>query len=148
MSITYEEFLEVFHDAIVTLKALYRLKAKTQDEITRIYKEIKRNLIKMKVFTPSQILSAISCAAIYNNRFLRSYWALFKIIYNKYQPKTLDNLTPLFNELFRLEYELQNKSDISTLLEFHEENTIFRAIMDDDIQAFIAFTEREGFDEN
>ncbi|EAY17073.1 hypothetical protein TVAG_297520 [Trichomonas vaginalis G3] len=40
-------------------------------------------------------------------------------------------------------YESQNLS-----LEVHEQNTIYRAIMDDNKQVFISFTEKEGFDPN
>ncbi|EAY10426.1 hypothetical protein TVAG_271170 [Trichomonas vaginalis G3] len=70
---------------------------------------------------------------VMNNRFIESYSAIYKKIYEKYHP-TVPQLKPsLINHV-------NPKVNI--------EDPIFRAIMDDDLKTFILLTEMESFDKN
>lgn len=81
-----------------------------------------------------------------------------KKVYEKYHPKYISEfecvcdyfiykeygvLLNQENEKYFYEYEIQKYS-----LEIHEEGTIYKAIMDNDVNALILFTEQEGFDKD
>lgn len=71
--INFEDIKELTKDYYETINAIYKLNARTDEEIERIYKDIKFILIKTKLYTPSQILTMLSQAGICNNRYFKSY---------------------------------------------------------------------------
>ena len=150
--------MEVSKDYNDILTKLYKLKPCTDDEIYEICKDIKNKLIETNMFTPSNILKILSTASLYNNRSMKSYWAIFKKIYEDYRPDQIISSSSLFNYLIYKEYGLnidqncknpKEKFELyNSSLDFLEKNTIYKAIMNDDKELFISLTEREGFDSN
>ncbi|EAY00007.1 hypothetical protein TVAG_029110 [Trichomonas vaginalis G3] len=82
----------------------------------------------------------------YNNRYAKSYLFLAKLVFDEYHGEEVNNLMNITNILFYKEYgiKLCKFKD----LDIHTEDTIYRAIMYNDIERFISFTEREGFDKD
>ncbi|EAY05807.1 hypothetical protein TVAG_202640 [Trichomonas vaginalis G3] len=156
-TIDYMETMKLFKDYNDTFRSIFRLNTSNEDEINKIYINIKSNLFEKTYITPSLILGIIQNAANYNFRFFRSYWTLFKKIYDEYHPTKIEDCSWVFCYIFYKEYGLlldkEHDFDIEDpemieSLKAHEENTIYKAIIDDDLNSFIVFTEKEGFDEN
>ncbi|EAY15353.1 ankyrin repeat protein, putative [Trichomonas vaginalis G3] len=153
----FAELMEINKDYIDAFDSLYRLKTFDSDKIDQIYNKIKNVLIESKMFPPSIICEIISSIIKYNNRYLKSYWALFKKIYEEYQPKDIKHVSSVFDYFVFKEYgivfneshkdKFRNYESQNLSLEVHEKNTIYRAIMEDDLISFIMFTERDGFDD-
>ncbi|EAY05440.1 hypothetical protein TVAG_197410 [Trichomonas vaginalis G3] len=155
---SYQVLFSLYNDYDNTFNELYRLNTFNEGEIEKVYKDIKTQLIETNYFSPSDIIKIISSISIYNNRYIKSYWILFKKIYEKYHPKRIKNISPLFdyfvykeygiifdetNKIACKEYEIKNYS-----LEVHELNTSYRAIMDDDLKLLISIAEQEEFDKD
>ncbi|EAY13390.1 ankyrin repeat protein, putative [Trichomonas vaginalis G3] len=108
--------------------------------------------------SPIQLLSVIQTASFLNNRYLRSYWSLFKKIFEEYRPNQVENINPLFDYFIYKEYGIilieNHKKSINDFelknlsLEVYQENTIYNAIMNNDIKSLILFTEDENFDKD
>ncbi|EAY23295.1 hypothetical protein TVAG_186030 [Trichomonas vaginalis G3] len=115
---------------------------------------VKRNLIDKNIFMPDQILSQISKMFKYNNRYLMSYWFIFKMIYEEFKPEKIDNISTVFNYFVYHEYgtilSFRKKPRFKYLnyisIYVHDVNNIFKAIMNDDIISFIGFTQDKDFD--
>ena len=152
------ELMELFKDYINIFNTIYRLHTFDEDKINNIYIEIKTKLIETKIISPSELVNILSTASEYNNRYFKSYFAIFKKLFEEYHPNDANSLRNIFNYFIYKEYGIvlgyanQNKfkkyESENYSLEIHEENTIYRAIMDDDIKSFISFTVQGGFDEN
>ncbi|EAX94788.1 ankyrin repeat protein, putative [Trichomonas vaginalis G3] len=90
----------------------------------------------------------------YNNRYAKSYLSLAKFISDDYHVEDVKQIAPISNYLFYKEYGIKlNKSDAfekikSENLNIHTDNTIYKAIMYNDKETFISFTEKEGFDKD
>ncbi|EAY17898.1 hypothetical protein TVAG_225240 [Trichomonas vaginalis G3] len=130
------------------MNSLYRLKTFNDNEIEKIYNDIKFKLIETNIISPSQILPIIKTAAKSNNYYFRSYWTLFKKVIEEYQLKQAKHIGYIFDyfvfkeygflldekhKKYRSSYKTNNYS-----LDVHNEYTIFRSIMDDDIKSFIS----------
>ncbi|EAX98084.1 hypothetical protein TVAG_415080 [Trichomonas vaginalis G3] len=154
----YNELMCLFKDPNDAFISIYRLKTFNEEEINKIYQDLKIKLIDTKIVSPTQIINIISNAAMYNNRYLKSYWMLLKQIFEEYQPMYLN-----FNSYvwyYFIDKEIGSISDqkfqrfskcfyyINLTLDVHDENTIYRAIMEDDIKSFVSFTERENFNKD
>ncbi|EAY11119.1 ankyrin repeat protein, putative [Trichomonas vaginalis G3] len=108
--------------------------------------------------SPSKVCEIISCASEYNNKFFKSYWILFKKVYEEYHPKKINEISStfdyfvykeygfMFNESHEQKFEEYNSKMFT--LDYHEENAICKAIMDDNLKSFIAFTEKDEFDKD
>ncbi|EAY04032.1 hypothetical protein TVAG_055180 [Trichomonas vaginalis G3] len=147
--------IELNRDYIETISAIYRLRAVDDKEINKIYKEIKTKIIKTKKMKLCNILEDIKIASVYNNRHFRSYLELFRKIYDKYHPKGFSFKSSLFDYVLHKEYDYIFPVDPKNYfvsqnytIDVHEKDTIYKAIMNDDINSFIKFTERDGFDVN
>ncbi|EAY08863.1 ankyrin repeat protein, putative [Trichomonas vaginalis G3] len=81
----------------------------------------------------------------YNNYYTKSYLKLIELISNEYQVKGINHIPKLIFCDKLDSYGLIKKSWENPV--FHTD-TIYRAIMDNDKERFISFTEREGFDED
>lgn len=151
--------MNLFQDFVNVYNKLYRLKTFADEEIQEFYQEIKTKLLEAKNGSPDQILLSISYAVSFNLRYYKQYKAFFKMIYDEYHPSWFNLSIPYFlwcdltdehgfslSEKYRNAIERQSKFEYS--FEFLEESTIYRAILNDDIESFISFTERDDFNPN
>ncbi|EAY05385.1 ankyrin repeat protein, putative [Trichomonas vaginalis G3] len=150
----YVELRSKFKYYIDSYNALYQLKTDKEEELNKIYKIIKTELIDSRKYLPNKIIKDILNIIPYNNRYTKSYLSLAKLIFDDYNVKEVDNVHHISSFLFYKEYGINlDKFDEfekinSDYLDIHKENTIYRAIMHNDIERFILFTEREGFNKN
>ncbi|EAY14924.1 hypothetical protein TVAG_380340 [Trichomonas vaginalis G3] len=134
--------------------ALYQLKTENERELKSIYKMIKTELIDSKKFLPANVIEDILNIIPYNNRYAKSYLYLAKLISDNYHVTEVNNVISISNILFYKEYGIKLvKSDdfekVNTKnLDIHSEDTIYRAIMYNDKEKFISFTEQEGFNKD
>ncbi|EAY19209.1 hypothetical protein TVAG_214340 [Trichomonas vaginalis G3] len=115
---------------------------------------IKTELIDSMKYLPKNVIKDILNIIPYNNRYTKSYLSLTKLISDEYHVKEVNNVISISNFLFYKEYGIKlDKSDDFEKnklrkLKVHTENTIYRAIMNNDKERFIMFTERESFNKN
>ncbi|EAY12721.1 hypothetical protein TVAG_117430 [Trichomonas vaginalis G3] len=150
----YSELRSIYKHYIDSYIALYQLKTEKEEEIKDIYQQIKTELIDSKTYPPKKIIKDILCIVPYNNRYTKSYLFLVKHISDDYHVTDIRNVEHISNFLFYKEYGIKlDKSDDfekinSENLDIHKENTIYRAIMYNDLERFITFTEMDGFDKD
>ncbi|EAX99994.1 hypothetical protein TVAG_028990 [Trichomonas vaginalis G3] len=150
----YCKLRSIYKYYIDSYNALYQLKTKKEDELNKIYKMIKTELIDSKKHHPQIIIRDVLNIIPYNNRYTKSYLYLAKLISDEYHVKDVKNVELVSNFLFYKEYgiKLDKFGDFekinSEYLDIHKEDTIYEAIMDNDIISFISFTERDGFDKD
>ncbi|EAY20568.1 hypothetical protein TVAG_239430 [Trichomonas vaginalis G3] len=150
----YSELRSIYKCYIDSYNVFYRLKTENEEEINKIYKLIKTELIDSKKHLPYTIISDILCIIPYNNRYTKAYLSLAKLIYDNYKVNEEIRVPLTVGYLFYKEYGIKlNKSDDfekikSENLQIHIENTIYRAIMYNNLETFISFTEKEGFDKD
>ncbi|EAY01699.1 ankyrin repeat protein, putative [Trichomonas vaginalis G3] len=150
----YNELRSIYKYYIDSYLALYQLKTEKEEELKTIYKMIKTELIDSKKYPPTNAIKDILDIIPYNNRYTKSYLFLAKLISDDYHVTEVRSVVPISNFLFYKEYgiKLDKSADFkevnSEKLDIHTENTIYRAIMNNDIEKFILFTETEGFDKN
>ncbi|EAY02348.1 ankyrin repeat protein, putative [Trichomonas vaginalis G3] len=150
----YSKLRSIYKYHINSYDALYQLKTGKEEDLNSIYKMIKTNLIDSKNRPPQIIIKDILNIIPYNNRYTKSYLSLAKLISDDYQIKEVRNVELVSNFLFYKEYgiQLDKSADFDKIksenLDILKENTIYRVIMNNDLEVFISFTEREEFDEN
>ncbi|EAX85728.1 ankyrin repeat protein, putative [Trichomonas vaginalis G3] len=154
----YDKLMEIFAGYNDVYNALYRLKTNDEEKLNALYKKIRQNLIDSYQIQPDVIINDISELSIYNNRYMKSYLAIAKQIVDEYHLNQVNKINMVFNYLFYKEYNIVlNENGQKSFNDFedshyssdiHEQNTIYRSIMDDDKISLITFTEREGFDKN
>ncbi|EAX96961.1 hypothetical protein TVAG_414420 [Trichomonas vaginalis G3] len=150
----YSELRSMYKYYIDSYNALYQLKTENEEEIHKIYKMLKTELIDSKKCIPHTIISDILRIIPYNNCYTKAYFSLAKLIYDNYQINKEVKVPLSVGYLFYKEYGIKlNKSDnFKTInpenLNFRTENTIYRAIMYNDFERFIIFTERDEFDKD
>ncbi|EAY11504.1 hypothetical protein TVAG_248710 [Trichomonas vaginalis G3] len=149
----YSELRSIYKYYIDPYNALYQLKTENDEELNSIYKMIKTELIDLKKYLPQNIIIEILYIIQYNNRYTKSYLTLAKLISDEYHIKEISGMKIISNFLFYEEYGIKfDKSDDFEKIEFynldiHKGNTIYRAIMYNDLEKFILFTERDDFNE-
>ncbi|EAX88044.1 hypothetical protein TVAG_207290 [Trichomonas vaginalis G3] len=149
----YYELRSIYEYYIDSYNGLYKLKTENEEELSSIYKMIKTNLIDSKKYIPQLILKDILNIIPYNNRYIKSYLSHAKFISDDYHVKEVSNVRHISNLLFYKEYgiKLGKSYDFGEIdfknLDIHTENTIYKAIMYDDKERFITFTETDDFDE-
>ncbi|EAY21187.1 hypothetical protein TVAG_283560 [Trichomonas vaginalis G3] len=150
----YSELRSLYKYYIDSYTALYQLKTENEEELSSIYKMIKTNLIDSKNYLPKYIIKDIVGIIPFNNRYIKSYLTLMKFITDEYNVNDVSKIPIIFNFVFYKEYgvKLDKSADFEKMnfinSDIHSENTIYRAIMNNDLKAFILFTEREGFDKD
>ncbi|EAY17441.1 hypothetical protein TVAG_493830 [Trichomonas vaginalis G3] len=150
----YSELRNIYKYYIDSYIKLYQLKTENEEELNSIYKMIKTELIDSKKHLPQNIVRDILNIIPYNNRYIKSYLILAKLISDDYHVKEVHSVESISNYMFYKEYGIKlnicdNFEKIKTEnLDILSENTIYRAIMKNDKEKFIAFTELEGFDHN
>ncbi|EAY21040.1 ankyrin repeat protein, putative [Trichomonas vaginalis G3] len=149
----YTKLRSIYKYYIDSYIALYQLKTDKEEELKLIYKMIKTELIDSKKYPPTKVVQDVLSIIPYNNRYTKSYLFLAKLISDYYHVTEVSNVVPISNFLFYKEYGIKlDKSDDfekikSDNLDIHTENTIYRAIMNNDKEKFITFTESDRFDE-
>ncbi|EAY08094.1 hypothetical protein TVAG_497170 [Trichomonas vaginalis G3] len=143
-------FCKTYHDPF---SALYKLNTSDEAEIDKIFQEIKINVIETNICTPSNILYIISEIICFRCQYFKSYWILFKKIYDQYQPGNLRINYHPFRYLMFKEYGIPCIEEIieeckDLTMDVFEKNTISRAIMENDLQTFMKITEQDDFDVN
>ena len=131
------------------VNALFRFHSTEESEIENTYKFIKDKLIETKIFSPTKVLTLIQEAAIHNNKNFKSYWILYKKIIDEFHPDQINYNYIIFDYFLYKEYGINfNEMNLKKFKEFdekgyitdvHKENTIFYAIMKDDISLFGTF---------
>ncbi|EAY20671.1 hypothetical protein TVAG_163670 [Trichomonas vaginalis G3] len=150
----FNELRSIYKYHIDSYNALYQLQTENEEELNKIYKMIKAELIDSKKCPPTNIMNSILEIIPYNNRYSKSYLFLAKLICDDYHVKDVFNVKDISNYLFYKEYGiiLDKKYDFegfkSENLDIHTENTIYKAIMYNDLESFITFTEIDGFDKD
>ncbi|EAY14911.1 hypothetical protein TVAG_380210 [Trichomonas vaginalis G3] len=141
---TYKNYIDSY-------LALYQLKTEKEEELKSIYKMIKTELIDSKTYLPANVMKDILDIIPYNNRYTKSYLYLAKLISDEYHVTEVKKVATISNFLFNKEYgiKLDKSASFQEIdsenLAIHTENTIYRAIMHNDLETFISFTERESF---
>ncbi|EAY04057.1 ankyrin repeat protein, putative [Trichomonas vaginalis G3] len=150
----YNKLRSIYKYYIDSYLALYQLKTEKEEELKSIYKMIKTELIDSKNYLLTNSIKDILDIIPYNNRYTKSYLFLAKLISDDYHVTEVRIIEPISNLLFYKEYgiKLDKSTDLkkvnSKKLEIHTENTIYRAIMYNDLETFITFTERDRFNKN
>ncbi|EAY16335.1 ankyrin repeat protein, putative [Trichomonas vaginalis G3] len=150
----YSELRSKYKYFIDSFNALYQLKAENEEDLNKIYKMIKTELIDSRKYLPVNIIRDIINIIPFNNRYTKEYLSLAKLISDDYHIKEVNNVIDISNFLFYKEYGIKltkfyefENNNIENL-DVLTENTIYRAIMNNDLERFISFTELEGFDKN
>ncbi|EAX95192.1 hypothetical protein TVAG_032590 [Trichomonas vaginalis G3] len=151
----YSELRNICKHHIDSYIALYQLKMEKEEDLNSIYRLIKTELIDSNKYPPQIIMRDILNIIPYNNRYAKSYLSLAKLISDDYHVTEVRNVEqPISNFLFYKEYgiKLDKSYDFEKFnlenLDIHIEDTIYRAIMYNDLERFITFTEREYFDKD
>ncbi|EAY22300.1 hypothetical protein TVAG_377790 [Trichomonas vaginalis G3] len=150
----FSELRSIYKYYIDSYNALYQLKTENEEDLNSIYKLIKTELIDSNKHPPQIIIRDILNIIPYNNRYTKSYLSLAKLISDDYHVTDVRNAGPMSDFLFYKEHgiELDKFDDFEKIclknLDIHKTDTIYRAIMYNDLERFIAFTERDGFDED
>ncbi|EAY19390.1 hypothetical protein TVAG_101080 [Trichomonas vaginalis G3] len=149
----YSELRDTYKSYIDPYIALYQLKADNDEELTSIYKTLKTNLIDSKKRHAQDVIRDIFNIIPYNNRYTKSYLRLAKFFVDEYQIKVVTYIPDISRYLFHKEYgtylceSTDFKFEKIENLDIHSENTIYRAIMYNDLEKIITFTEQEDFNE-
>ncbi|EAY11159.1 hypothetical protein TVAG_498530 [Trichomonas vaginalis G3] len=148
----YSKLRSIYKYYIDSYNALYQLKTEKEEELNEIYKMIKTELLDSKKHLARNVIKDILNFIPYNNRYTKSYLYLTKLISDDYHVKDINDVPTISNFLFYKEYgiKLDESGDFDDIdtenLDIHTENTIYRAIMYNDLEKFIAFTASEEFD--
>ncbi|EAY17234.1 ankyrin repeat protein, putative [Trichomonas vaginalis G3] len=150
----YSELRSIYKYYIDSYIALYQLKTEKEEDLNSIYKIIKTELIDTNKYSPKSMIKDILNIIPYNNRYAKSYLSLAKLISDEYHVKEANNVIGLSILMFYKEYgiKLSKYGDFENYdfknFDIHTENTIYRAIMYNDLERFILFTEIDEFDKN
>ncbi|EAY16770.1 hypothetical protein TVAG_447290 [Trichomonas vaginalis G3] len=115
---------------------------------------IKTVLIDSEECPPDKIFKDILKIIPYNNRYMKSYLKLAKLIVDYHHILNKLDFPEFLSYLFYKEYGIKLGKDkefqikITNDFDVHSSNTIYRAIMDNDLKRFIYFTEMDGFDQD
>ncbi|EAX97155.1 hypothetical protein TVAG_116730 [Trichomonas vaginalis G3] len=148
----FSELRSIYKYYIDSYIALYQLKTDKEEELKEIYKKIKTDLIDSKKYPPTRIMDDILNIISYNNRYTKSYLSLAKFISDDYHVEEAYEAEPISYFLFYKEYGIKLDKSVdfekikSENLDIHTENTIYRAIMYNDLERFISITEIEEID--
>ncbi|EAY18587.1 hypothetical protein TVAG_462730 [Trichomonas vaginalis G3] len=147
--------LRSIHKSYIDLyNALYQVKTEKEEDLNTIYKNIQTELIDSMKFPPQSIIRDILKIIPYNNRYVNAYLTLAKRISDDYHVEDVSNVEPISNYMFYKEYgiKLDKSRDFNEInkyyLDIHTKNTIYKVIMNNDIEKFIFLTGAEGFNEH
>ncbi|EAY09143.1 hypothetical protein TVAG_363580 [Trichomonas vaginalis G3] len=150
----YNKLRSIYKYYIDSYIALYQLKTDKEEELNLIYKMIKTELIDSKKHIAKNIIRDSFKIIPYNNRYIKSYLYLTKLIFDENHVNEVNSIYSISNFLVYKEYgiKLDKSGDFEEIssdkLNIHIENTIYRAIMYNDLERFVYLIERDGFDED
>ncbi|EAX93924.1 ankyrin repeat protein, putative [Trichomonas vaginalis G3] len=150
----YSELRSIYEYYIDSYNELYQLKTIKEEELRQIYNLIKIELIDSKIYPSKKIIKDIFYIIPYNNRYTKSYLSLTKLICDDYHVEEVKDIPTISNYMFYKEYGiiLDKSEDFEKIkfmnIDIHSENTIYKAIMHNDLERFITFTEIEGFNKD
>ncbi|EAY14646.1 hypothetical protein TVAG_460630 [Trichomonas vaginalis G3] len=151
----FDELRNEYKYYIDSYNALYQLKTDKEEELNSIYKMIKTELIDSKKHSPQDIINDILNIIPYKNRYAKSYLSLAKRIFDDYHVTEVRCVDSLPGFLFYKEYGINLRAygyiyedDEPEEFTIHTDDTIYRAIAENDKEKFIAFTQMEGFDKD
>ncbi|EAY17247.1 hypothetical protein TVAG_292000 [Trichomonas vaginalis G3] len=144
----YSELRSICKYDIDLYNVLYQLKTENEEDLNKIYKMIKTELIESKKHHPENILKGILNIIPWNNLYTMSYFYLAKLICDDYHVTDIVYVNTMRQNGIELDKFNDFEKIKSENLKIHRENTIYRAIMYNDLKTFIVFTERKDFDEN
>ncbi|EAY22053.1 hypothetical protein TVAG_456880 [Trichomonas vaginalis G3] len=156
-SIKYRDITLITKDINKAINELYTLDTFDEGAVERIYQDIRDTLIETNVYSSDHIIDAIQIVAKYNTKYFRSYLRLFKRVLDEYHPKQPKEKSPVFMYFLYKEYnilafdtkleDIKNLETKNYVMDVHEKNTIFRAIMYDKKDSLLALTRRDKYDE-
>ncbi|EAY09957.1 hypothetical protein TVAG_482310 [Trichomonas vaginalis G3] len=146
----FNELTERYRNYHEIVASFVRINTTNISEIQEIYQKFKSISSEINVF-PSGLIPCIFNAYKYNNRYLKSYYLIFKMFYDEFQIKFDSPEHQALSYFLNKEYGFpigyrDQKLFGNYSLDLHEKNTIYRSIMDDDKDSFIVFIESESFD--
>ncbi|EAY17887.1 hypothetical protein TVAG_011120 [Trichomonas vaginalis G3] len=150
----YNELRNICKYHIDSYNALYQIKSENDEELNTIYNMIKTEMIDSQKHPPLDIIKDILSIIPYNNRYAKSYLYLAKLIFDNCHVKDIDIVEDILDSMFdnggliRLNKYKVFEEIKSKIIDNHANKTIFRAIMYNDLESFIFFTERDGFDKD
>ncbi|EAY22997.1 hypothetical protein TVAG_182330 [Trichomonas vaginalis G3] len=152
-NIDFNQLMELCKDSRDSLKALYQLNTHDENDINKIYTNLKE-----QIDSPEKLVEQIILASKYNLRFFKSYWTIFKKVFGEFHPKRVQNISPIFDYMVFKEYgivfqensrnsfeKFENKN---YTLDIHEKFSIYTAIMEDNLEQFVSLASKDDFDEN
>ncbi|EAY10945.1 hypothetical protein TVAG_260310 [Trichomonas vaginalis G3] len=137
----YSKLRSKYKYHIDSYNALYQLKTDKEEELNEIYKMIKTEMIESNKYPPQNAINDIFDIIIYNNRYTKSYLKLVKLIFDDSHIKEFRVSDIISGIMFYKEYGIKlDKSDDfeefkPTNLDIHTENTIYKAIMYNNLKA-------------
>ena len=100
----FHELMSLYKEFNDTFDELYRLRTNNEEMLDKICNDIKIHLINTKYLRPSDILIILEYLSRFNNRYLKSYWYIFKKIYEEYRPDHINNFLFGFDYFVYKEY--------------------------------------------
>ena len=94
----------VYKYYIDSYNTLYQLKTEKEEELNKIYKMIKTELIDSKKHPVENVIKDILNIIPFRNRYTKSYLSLAKRIFDEYNVKEVNNVGVVSNFLFYKEY--------------------------------------------
>ena len=102
----YSELRSIYKNYIDAYNALYQLKTEKGEGLNTIYKMIKTELIESNKQLPKNIIRDIAFIVRYNNRYMKSYLYLAKLISDEYHVTDVRRIEIVFNFFFIKNMEL------------------------------------------
>lgn len=152
----YYDLLPLYGDYIDAYDSIYKIKTHDESEILEIFQKIKNVLIGKYKIPVMQLLKDIDQASKYRLKYLKSLWALFRMIYDAYHPiEKIDNYVESFPKI--INHNIQTGKEISfsqcltdglvdEFLYVYEEGTLLEAVMNDDLDTFKEKVQASKFD--
>ncbi|EAX98695.1 hypothetical protein TVAG_333590 [Trichomonas vaginalis G3] len=154
----YNSIMGTMKEYYDTFKALHLSNLDTDEEVNRLYEIIENNLIKTNIFQPYQVINLYSVLFVCKNKNNGLYFRIFKKVYDKYPEVQNELLSSPFCYYLQKDYGIHAKSNdnyvdrvlnaLNPPLGVFKDNTIMKAIMNDDIESFKEFANKENFDPN
>ncbi|EAX92038.1 hypothetical protein TVAG_141550 [Trichomonas vaginalis G3] len=141
----YDELMARYKDYITAFDSIYKLNSNEKNEISKVYKLIKTNLIETKIIMPDQMINIISEASNNNLRYLNGYLAICKLIYDEYHPQNIVRISKFFDYFAHKEYGIFFDEKNKYKVKKFEIDRLTKAILNDDQKALMHITQSKNF---
>ncbi|EAY07892.1 hypothetical protein TVAG_142460 [Trichomonas vaginalis G3] len=152
---SFDELVMEYKDYIDVFDSLFKLNTHDPDYLLSLYQQIKTVLIEKYCFYTDPVLSSIDDACDKNNKYVREYWKLFKMICDEFQVHFTDEdlwsdyFTALISVVYGVKWYVNDFFTNQTeeeLLNIHRNFPILEYTMNDDIMKFKEYITEHGFD--